>query len=162
VRTCCRNGNPWRALGPLHQRKVVRGLGLTLSKEEREAVADALSMSCANMAIHGGWTTKWQSRTRPSFTRRLRVIETGKVQERMVRDRRWPKRMPPLHRGMGGGIRQHRTRLGGIGERSGCRVRLVNRDSVETFRRCDILVLYCVEEAAAGTAAAPPSFVVSD
>src|SRR5256885_174799 len=51
---------------------------------------------------------------------------------------------------------------GASGGRSGCRVRLVNRDSGETFRRCDILVLYCVEEAAPGTPSATPSFVMSN
>jgi hypothetical protein len=44
-----------------------------------------------------------------------------------------PKRIPPRHGGMGGGILQYRTRLGGIGG-MGDRVRSVNPTGAKTFR----------------------------
>ena len=58
----------------IRARKVVRGLGLSLSKEEREAVADA-AVDFASMAIRGSWARNCLRRA--SFIRRRRVIETA-------------------------------------------------------------------------------------
>jgi len=60
----------------IRARKVVRGLSLTLSKEEREAVADAAVNELRQQTL-GSLTRKCLNRTRPSFTRRLRIIETA-------------------------------------------------------------------------------------